>query len=419
MPQRILKLKKPAKQLAYRKRYLALTSHDQVKLRKLRNAIASILVRREIEGKLSEECEQVLQALAFYYLQTVTVSSEDIEYLPSLNRGIDSFTASQCRINFRFLKDDLRRVARLLGFSAMVSLSNGMRMRGEEVFLRGLYELVSGEVQEKASANVFGADQPTQSRSCSFFIDHIYDTFHHLVHDSLDWWHRNGFFAKSADAIGEKMGIADNLVAHFIDCNCLPTSVVGGGPAEDGANAMRWDEAIQRAFYNGWKSIHGLKHQTVDNAYGMTVDMKGPDSLREHDLTVFWESNINARMAACQDGERDQYITMGDSAYVEDTHITSYKDASANPYFKTWNLAMKRVRISIEWNYGHTASLFKYVQRRDKLQVLRSCRVAKVYTVATILRNLHCALYGCQTSNYFGLELPEDFIEHYIYQTDL
>jgi hypothetical protein len=70
-----------------------------------------------------------------------------------------------------------------------------------------------------------------------------------------------------------------NLVAHFIDCNCLPTSVVGGGPAEEGANAMRWDDLVQRAFYNGWKSIHGLKHQSVENAFGFAVDLYGLTSL--------------------------------------------------------------------------------------------------------------------------------------------
>ena len=51
----------------------------------------------------------------------------------------------------------------------------------------------------------------------------------------------------------------DNDVAFFIDCNCLATSRVGGGPTEDGANARRWHPDIQRAFYNGWKSVHGLK----------------------------------------------------------------------------------------------------------------------------------------------------------------
>ena len=49
---------------------------------------------------------------------------------------------------------------------------------------------------------------------------------------------------------------------YFIDCKCSPTSVVGGGPAEDGVNAARWDVEVNRAFYNGWKSVHGLKHQT-------------------------------------------------------------------------------------------------------------------------------------------------------------
>jgi hypothetical protein len=49
--------------------------------------------------------------------------------------------------------------------------------------------------------------------------------------------------------------------------------VVGSGPAEDGANAARFDESVQRAFYNGWKSIYGLKHQTIDYAHGITVEV--------------------------------------------------------------------------------------------------------------------------------------------------
>ena len=52
------------------------------------------------------------------------------------------------------------------------------------------------------------------------------------------------------------------MVSHFIDCNRLETCVAGGGPAEQGANAARWNEDIQRSFYNGWKSINGMKHQT-------------------------------------------------------------------------------------------------------------------------------------------------------------
>jgi len=53
--------------------------------------------------------------------------------------------------------------------------------------------------------------------------------------DNLHWW----IFESSAEAIGLKMGTEDedkNMIAHFIDCNCLETCRVGGGPAENGCN---------------------------------------------------------------------------------------------------------------------------------------------------------------------------------------
>lgn len=106
-------------------------------------------------------------------------------------------------------------------------------------------------------------------------------------------------------------------MSHFIDCNCLPCSVVGGGPAEEGANAMRWTDEIQRAFYNGWKSIHGLKHQTVDNPYGFTIQIFGPTTVQKNDLTLFRESEINGLFANFQQANPlwSQCRIFGDSAY--------------------------------------------------------------------------------------------------------
>ena len=79
---------------------------------------------------------------------------------------------------------------------------------------------------------------------------------------------------------------------------------------------------------------------------------------------------------------------------------------------------MKRVRISIEWNYCTTASLFRYVCNKRKLKLLESNTVSKVYIVATLIRNLHVEHYGCQTSNYFGITIREGFVENYLNQTD-
>jgi len=273
----------------------------------------------------------LLKSLAAYYfvLKNGKNKHDEDTYVPSFERSIESFNQADCKNKFRFLKGDLKKLVNLLRFPEVVSLSNRKTMKKEEVFLRGLYELSKGMNQDDIASDTFGLDQPTQSRAFTWFVDHIYATFHHLVHDNLGWWYRNGFFKKSAQAIGRKMGFADNLVAHFIDCNCLPTSRVGGGPMEDGANARRWHENVQRAFYNGWKSISGLKHQTVDNAYGLTVDMTRATSLRKHDVCVLHMSRINFRMAEVQDGVDLQYIIGGDNAYRKQSHITSYHHFSA------------------------------------------------------------------------------------------
>jgi hypothetical protein len=252
--------------------------------------------------------------------------------------SIDSFTEPQVKLFFRFKKDNLKRLFLLLEFPLWPEFrANRMRMSGEEVFLRGLYELCSGENKQHICENVMGREFSAQSRAFTFFVEFMFDKFHHLVHDSLPWWFNNGIVQRSAEAIQEKMfeqGLSREadicyLPALFIDCNCLQGDVVGGGPAEAGINAARWDERIQRSFYNGWKSVHGLKHQTVDCAYGLTIDIYGPTSLRRNDLTLLRNSNINDRIAALQVDSPNQLIIFGDSAYKRQSHITSYFGAGA------------------------------------------------------------------------------------------
>jgi hypothetical protein len=81
---------------------------------------------------------------------------------------------------------------------------------------------------------------------------------------------------------------------------------------------------------------------------------------------------------------------------------------------KAENKVFTKVRISIEWNYGATANLFSYLGNHDKLRMLGSNLCTKVYPFATLLRNCHVALYGSETSFYFGLYLPTNFLELYM-----
>ena len=88
-------------------------------------------------------------------------------------------------------------------------------MTGEEVFLRGLYELVSGDNQERICLNVFGREYSIQSRAYTFFITHIHANFeHHLSKINLDCFYQNTLFEKSAAAIETKIDCCEcsNLV---------------------------------------------------------------------------------------------------------------------------------------------------------------------------------------------------------------
>ena len=291
-----MQLRKVARELSYRRRGVeALNSNEQVQLRHLSQMILVLSVklfamnRKKCDLKKMLRVKKLLLCTSMIYISIAGETFDNLQTLPSFNRTIASFPIEDCKPFFRFTRQQLYILLDVLRNPAVIQLRGGNVLSGEEVLLRGLYELVSGENQYRIAANVFGVDQPLQSKAWTAFIMYVYVTFGSLLTDRLPWFYKNGHLHRSAEAIQKKMDCTSgfnppaefkNKVACFIDCNCLSTSVVGGGPSEGGANAHRWHESIQRAFYNGWKSVHGLKHQTVDCAYGLTIHMYGPTSLR-------------------------------------------------------------------------------------------------------------------------------------------
>lgn len=63
----------------------------------------------------------------------------------------------------------------------------------------------SREIKHNIGAHVFGGDASVQTRAFKYFIEHVYNNFSHLVRDNLNWWHRNNFARRSAEAISAKL----------------------------------------------------------------------------------------------------------------------------------------------------------------------------------------------------------------------
>jgi len=157
--------------------------------------------------------------------------------------------------------------------------------------------------------------------------------------------------------------------------------------------------------------MNGLKHLTLESAHGLIIDLYGPLSLRRNDMRLLGNSRILARFSALQANRpayRGRLGIKGDSAYpwlldLSSYHKVSREGPALTERQKNENRVLKVIRESIEWNYGSTAAMFKYLVNLEKLKIMKGTKTRKVYIVASILRNCHTILYGCQTSNFYNL----------------
>lgn len=346
----------------------------------------------------------------FVYHRYLTLIIEPTHLLMSLyrvNRTIDSFHEEEAYHLFRFQKTDLKRLMVALRIPLIVR-AGGSKFTGEEVFLFSLMRLCTTCTLDIMAKKYFGREYSAWSKAFKWFLVHLYTTFVDLMCDNLTYWEPH--FAACAAAISRKLAkfglIYQGLfgVCGFIDDHCFATCRPFG-PKD---TPERWHAAalLQEAFYNGWKSLHGLKWQTFDLPNGMTADMFGPRSLKRNDLQLLSSSKLNSRMADCLRNSLLLYLIYGDSIFPQLAHIrSSHKGDALTPQLVQENRMMKKVRVCIEWHYGHLANLFPFIDYKRNVKILQQpCEL--IYFAASLLRNCHCTLYGNQTSKYFECQPP-------------
>lgn len=141
------KVKRTSKLLSYRRRHQRITSHEQVQSKELKLLILAMMAKLKLCDDMIEQqrIEVGLKLLIARYLQLVIEPAQILEPPPRFDRSIESFSSSNCRLFFAFSKTDLSRLLHLLQIPASVVFDNRAKMSGEEVLLRGLYELVGGD----------------------------------------------------------------------------------------------------------------------------------------------------------------------------------------------------------------------------------------------------------------------------------
>ena len=187
-------------------------------------------------------------------------------------------------------KADLHRlhaVLKLPLFGGVVKLSNGSKFGTEEIMLLALNRFVYPQ-KFAEMCSVYCRDWTALCRAFNWFCKYVRINFGHLVTNNLLYWRdhlesfseqvRHKIFEKSDGGINHRPGTM--VVAMFIDDTMSKSCRPGGGPADEGPNATRFNTLIQQAFYSGYKKMHGFKYQSTELPNGMCADLFGPYSIR-------------------------------------------------------------------------------------------------------------------------------------------
>lgn len=425
-------LRRPRQQLAYRFRYLGLGAAEITHQKELQRRLCIVWMLQEgmsSDSDDSDEDDDVLSLLETHLLmqlRDLLVQPGEIVYPPidRMPRNMAYFAQhhlARCEILFRFTHERLVRLFRCLQVPNECVLENGTHISGEEVFLFSLCRLTYPDRLNTMTNDLWGGEESLWSRAFKYFNLFINNEHGHRLTDYFEFWVPR--FPDMARAVQEKLALHgveygeqdSQPIAVFIDDTVREICRPGAGPAN---RHLQDQNETQRAFYSGWCAHHALVWQTVDSPCGMIVHAFGPGAGRHQDRERLRLSGINELMRDSQLGMQQQYKMYGDNIFLSKSHLLVRHAGEA--YMLTQrqlqeNHARPKVRISIEWNYRTTSSLFKFVNYVENCKICTGgSNAALTYFTAMFLKNCHVCLYHCESARYFNIVPPtiEQYLQH-------
>ncbi|XP_013386696.1 protein ALP1-like [Lingula anatina] len=323
-----------------------------------------------------------------------------VTYDPEWPRfDLETLTDDQCREYFRFYKDDIKRLVRVLHIPNKIICENDAFASGTDAFCILLRRMVYPNRLADLEP-MFGRPKSTLSMISKEMLNFILQEHGHLLENFDQPWLDQAHLQTYADVIHAKGAPLRNCIG-FIDGTVRPIS----RPTVD-----------QRVVFNGHKRTHALKYQSVVTPNGLIANLFGPIEGRRHDCALLRLSGLAEKVEALggqfEDRNGDRFAIYGDPAYpIRDWLLSPFKQAVLTAEQQQFNGSMSQVRESVEWQFGKIVNLFAFVDYK-KNQKLFLQPVGKIYLVAALLSNFHTCLYGSQTSQYFGLDPPT--IEEYV-----
>eukprot|EP00742_Colponemidia_sp_Colp-10_P010687 GILJ01011760.1.p1 GENE.GILJ01011760.1~~GILJ01011760.1.p1 ORF type:complete len:360 (-),score=12.80 GILJ01011760.1:43-1122(-) len=344
-----------------------------------------------------------------WYLYEESTEPLKLHYRPRSHLNVGSWSLEQysdvyCREHFRFIKDDLHRLAMLLRLPEMLRLEDGPQIPRMEGLCVTLYRLAyPGRFKEMK----FVFQRPLRD------LSRIVKKMVALV--SAKWsckmsWNDNlllpTYLETCAQAVSRRLlqdgfSLQDQQpdIALFIDTAFRPTATT--------------PIVAQEEVFSTRTHVHDSKFIGVCSPDGLMVALRGPYPAASGEKKALEESNILPDLREkCRGVNNRQLVAYSDKGYSQFDVIQIPHIGQLTANQREENRAMASVRMVIERSFGHTTTLFPFNDYRENLKLLLSSQVHIYYYVSTFFANLHTCFYGSECSRYFDLEPPS--VEEYL-----
>ncbi|KAI0243237.1 hypothetical protein LSAT2_022053, partial [Lamellibrachia satsuma] len=236
--------------------------------------------------------------------------------------NLDDFTDEDVITNFRFTRDDIYKLCRLLQFPDNVTSTSRVTSTGLECLCIMLRRLAYPN-RLKDLENMFGGRHQSEiSVLCTYAVQHVYNTHRHLLLNINQTWIIDNIplFAEAITNAGSPLTNCWGFVDGTVRPICRPTN-------------------NQREVFNGHKRVHALKFQSVMAPNGLIADLAGPFEGRRHDASLLRESQLLERIEAVPGLQ--YYCLYGDPAYpLRTTLINPFSGPHLTPDQENFNKAM-------------------------------------------------------------------------------
>ena len=347
--------------------------------------------REAREMLLHSLCQGFIDDTEFLLLYNLNTShNPDFPYWHYEPFQLDNLSEGECMAEFRFYRNDVYLLAEVLQIPEQVVCYNGTKVAKIEalcIFLkRFAYPCRYGDMIPR-----FGRSVPELSIISTHILNWIDDNFAHKLNDFNQAWLTPVKLCEYADAIFSK-GAALDFCWGFVDGTVRPI-------CRPGTN--------QRILYNGHKRVHSIKFQSVVAPNGLIANLYGPMEGRRHDCALLNSSGLLQSLAQHSHSPAGQILCIyGDPAYpVRPQLMGPFKGAHITADQRSFNKAMSKARISVEWIFGDIVNYFAFLDFKKNLKIGLSA-VGKMYRVCALLHNARACLYKNTTSLYFHVDPP-------------